>query len=178
MSPPSSRWLLADRRVRPRRGCGIWPSRRTSSQRSKIIATLNLDVPQRELNHADAAVQLRAIMGVWLPLGRNVLRAAVQHLPSATQAQGVRVAKLCPAMADAPEAAQGELAPPMEAGSDATTGRDAAARSVRRGIETCDASAPALVHIAKMVYAAGVRAQGPNTLSPRHLALSPRLSSL
>ena len=63
--------------------------------RAKIVATLGLDVPPRELKHADATVQLRAIMGAWLPLGNNILRAVVQRLPSATEAQAKRLHHLC-----------------------------------------------------------------------------------
>jgi ribosome assembly protein 1 len=68
------------------------------AQRGKVIATLGLDVPARELRHSDPIVQLRAVMGTWLPLGRNVLRAAVQHLPSASAAQAGRLPHLCPAL--------------------------------------------------------------------------------
>ena len=74
------------------------------AQRSKIIDTLGLDVPARELKHTDPVVQLRAIMGAWLPLGCNVLRAAVQLLPSAKEAQAARLAHLCPSLVALKEA--------------------------------------------------------------------------
>ena len=70
--------------------------------RNKIIATLGLDVPGRDLRNADTVVQLRAIMGQWLPLGRVVLRTVVEHLPSAAMSQGSRLPHLCPALAAMP----------------------------------------------------------------------------
>ena len=126
--------------------------------RAKIVATLGLDVPPRELKHADATVQLRAIMGAWLPLGNNVLRTVVQRLPSAAAAQAGRLHHLCPALLrPTPPAAEG-----LAEEAAAAAKRDVAA--LRRSVEACDpsAGAPLLVHVAKMVYTGGVSGAHPD----------------
>ena len=74
-------------------------------KRDKIISSLGLHVPPRELKNADPGVQLRAIMGQWLPLGRNVLRAVVEVMPSADMAQRMRLELLCPEMLAVPAVA-------------------------------------------------------------------------
>jgi ribosome assembly protein 1 len=74
-------------------------------KRDKIISSLGLHVPPRELKNADPSVQLRAIMGQWLPLGRNVLRAVVEVMPSADTAQRMRLELLCPEMLAVPAVA-------------------------------------------------------------------------
>ena len=67
-----------------------------TAKRDKIVSSLGLHVPPRELKNADPGVQLRAIMGQWLPLGRNVLRAVVEVMPCARVAQRLRLELLCP----------------------------------------------------------------------------------
>jgi ribosome assembly protein 1 len=112
-------------------------------QRTKIIATLGLDVPARDLKHADPVVQLRAVMGAWLPLGRNSLRAVTELLPCAADAQAARIAHLCPALAAA-------------AAEEASAAAPSPLASLGRGLAACDAKAPVLLHVAKMVHAEGV----------------------
>ena len=124
------------------------------AQRTKIVSTLGLDVPSRELKHSDPIVQLRAVMGLWLPLGKNVLRAVASLLPNARDAQRMRLAHLCPTLhAVGSSAAQPD-------GGTGGAGDDTSApamMTICRGIETCDASCPhVVIHVAKMVYAAGV----------------------
>ena len=124
------------------------------ADRAKIVATLGLDVPARELNHSDPIVQLRAVMNHWLPLGRTVLRAAVQLLPDAKSAQPKRLPHLCPALHAAEACGEGD----GEGGG----GRSALA-SLCRGVSSCDASSSCIVlHVAKMVYAAGVHGAHPD----------------
>ncbi|CAG0889912.1 unnamed protein product, partial [Darwinula stevensoni] len=48
----------------------------------KIIATLGLKIPARDLRHSDPRVQLQAIMNRWLPLASAVMDQAVKKLPS------------------------------------------------------------------------------------------------
>jgi len=129
-------------------------------QRDKIVSTLGLRVPPRELKHSDPLVQLRAVMGQWLPLGRNVLRAVVQQLPSAADSQAARLAHLCAPLAaidlnDAGDARGGAVASVGDASDDTATGT---LPQLRRAVEACDGApeAPLLVHVAKMVYTAGV----------------------
>ncbi|KOO21503.1 elongation factor tu gtp-binding domain-containing protein 1 isoform 1 [Chrysochromulina tobinii] len=140
-------------------------------KRDKIIATLGLQVPPRDLKHSDPLVQLRAIMGQWLPLGRTVLRTAVLQLPSAAASQAARLAHLCPPLA--------ALAPPEATGApagavaavEATDGEPnrggcsvASLQRLRHAIDTCDAAAdaPVHVHVAKMVFARGVSGVHPD----------------
>jgi len=100
-----------------------------------MVGSLGLSVPPQQLNHADGAVAVRAVMSAWLPLARSLLGAVAAHLPSSRAAQAARLPSLCPSLAAQPR-----------------TGR------VRAAIEACDASesAPLVLYVAKMVYAVGV----------------------
>lgn len=140
------------------------------TQRDKIVATLGLTVPARELRHADPVVQLRAIMGQWLPLGRNVLRTMVEKLPCAADSQAARLEHLCPQLGSVGEGVGGArvdgdgVTEPATEGTEqprlggCEVGSASALVQLRRAAETCDASAaaPILLHIAKMVYVAEV----------------------
>lgn len=53
------------------------------TRRSKIVSSMGLDIPERELGHSDPLVVLRAIMGAWLPLAPTVLRAVTFALHDA-----------------------------------------------------------------------------------------------
>ncbi len=139
-------------------------------------------MPVRDLKHADPLVQLRAVMGQWLPLGRTVLRTVVQQLPSAAASQAGRLAHLCPPLsAVAPAVATGvapapaaEVSEPAadggaisSAAADAALSAPASAASLqhlRRAIDVCDASAeaPVHIHVAKMVFARGVAGAHPD----------------
>ena len=124
------------------------------AQRTKIVSTLGLEVPPRELKHTDPIVQLRAIMGLWLPLGRNVLRAVVEHLPNARDAQAARLKHICPPLHAATEDEEEEY---VDVGGSALT-------SLSRHVSTCDPSGPVVLHVAKMVYAAGVHGAHPDDI--------------
>ena len=124
------------------------------AQRTKIVSTLGLEVPPRELKHTDPIVQLRAIMGLWLPLGRNVLRAVVEHLPNARDAQAARLKHICPPLHAAAEDEEEEY---VDVGGSALT-------SLSRHVSTCDPSGPVVLHVAKMVYAAGVHGAHPDDI--------------
>ena len=118
--------------------------------RDKIVKSLGLSVPERELRHADALVQLRAVFGAWLPLSANVLRAVAEQLPRAAAAQTARLPRLCPTLADADlSTAVAELSVAADAAAGASLG------ALRAGVERCDAAAPALAYVAKMVYVGG-----------------------
>ena len=125
------------------------------AQRTKIVSTLGLEVPPRELKHTDPIVQLRAIMGLWLPLGRNVLRAVVEHLPNARDAQAARLKHMCPPLHAAAEDEEEEYV---------DVGGGSALTSLSRHVSTCDPSGPVVLHVAKMVYAAGVHGAHPDDI--------------
>ena len=100
--------------------------------RDKIVTSLGLSVPERELRHADAIVQLRAVFGAWLPLSANVLRAVAEQ-PRAAAAQTARLPRLCPTLADADlSAAVAELSVAADAAAGA-----ASLGALRAGVEGC-----------------------------------------
>ena len=103
-------------------------------------------------------VQLRAVMGQWLPLGRNVLRTVVEQLPSAAGSQAARLPHLCPELSDLSSmvnstAAEGSASADPSCG--AVRGISPL-RSLRLAIERCDAGvdAPVLLQMTK-VYSVG-----------------------
>ncbi|KAL6072938.1 Elongation factor-like GTPase 1 [Balamuthia mandrillaris] len=60
----------------------------------KIVETLGLKVPPRDLKSADTRVTLQAVMGRWLPVSDAILGTVVEHLPSPLDAQKLRIPKL------------------------------------------------------------------------------------
>ncbi|KAL1500047.1 hypothetical protein AB1Y20_012731 [Prymnesium parvum] len=150
------------------------------TQRSKIISTLCLSVPAKELGHPDPLVQLRGIMGQWLPLGRTLLRVVTEQLPTAAQAQAHRLAQLCPELKTAQElqpaqtdvegyasfhanehlgAPQPGALPALADTSDPETeetGRMQLLSKLRRGFEHCESTGPLILYVAKVVCTHGV----------------------
>ena len=131
-----------------------------AAKRDKIISSLGLHVPPRELKNADSGVQLRAIMGQWLPLGRNVLRAVVEVMPSAGTAQRMRLELLCPEMLAVP-AVIAASSDGVEDG-DRHDDSERALGRLRAGVEGCSTTAPIVVYIAKMVWVSGVAGAHPD----------------
>lgn len=132
------------------------------AQCAKMVAALQLTVPSKELHHSDPVVQLRGIMGQWLPLGRTLLRVSTEQLPTAAQAQARRLPQLCPELhaasllddPDDPAVAKAmEEAGPSSSG---VTARATALSRIRRGVEECAVDAPALLYVAKVVCTHGV----------------------
>jgi hypothetical protein len=49
---------------------------------AEMVTALKVSVPPRDLNHADARVQLQSVLRSWLSLPNAVLGMVVDHLPS------------------------------------------------------------------------------------------------
>lgn len=62
----------------------------------KVISSLGLPVPQKDLQHKDPRVVLQAVMGSWLPLAPAVLSMVVDHLPDPIQGQKDRISRFLP----------------------------------------------------------------------------------
>lgn len=70
---------------------------RNEEQIQKIIASLKIDLPARDVRDSNSPGQVAAnILSKWLPLAKAVLDMVVRDLPSPDQAQVVRVPHLWP----------------------------------------------------------------------------------
>ncbi|KAL2620565.1 hypothetical protein R1flu_000770 [Riccia fluitans] len=117
---------------------------------NKIIKSMNLTIPSRELQQKDPRLVLQAVMSRWLPLSETVLGMVIECLPDPASAMRERVERLLPEEVSLPEAnmkIEGEL------------------ERVRKAVETCDSSedAPCVVFVSKMVAL-------PVEMLPRHNA--------
>eukprot|EP00164_Ancoracysta_twista_P001011 GFYU01001320.1.p1 GENE.GFYU01001320.1~~GFYU01001320.1.p1 ORF type:complete len:1032 (+),score=360.14 GFYU01001320.1:92-3187(+) len=74
---------------------------RDDAKVEKIVKSLGLQVPPRELNHKDDRLLLRAVASRWLPLSPAILNMVVRFLPSPKEAQRHRFPKLWPELFDA-----------------------------------------------------------------------------
>lgn len=63
---------------------------------SKIIKSMNLTVPARDLQHKDAKVVLQAVMSRWLPLAETIFSMVVDSLPDPVFAQSDRIIRFFP----------------------------------------------------------------------------------
>ncbi|KAI0269862.1 P-loop containing nucleoside triphosphate hydrolase protein [Gloeopeniophorella convolvens] len=61
---------------------------------SKIVSTLNLKIPPRELNSKDRAGLLSLIFNQWLPLSTAIIQAIIDVVPSPRAAQPTRIPKM------------------------------------------------------------------------------------
>lgn len=68
--------------------------RRNSEKVTKIVSTLNLKIPPRELNSKDSKQLLTVICAQWLSLSSCVIQAIVDVVPSPSVAQRIRVPKM------------------------------------------------------------------------------------
>ncbi|KAJ7560383.1 hypothetical protein O6H91_04G126800 [Diphasiastrum complanatum] len=104
---------------------------------SKIIKSMNLTIPPRDLQHKDPKVVIQAVMSRWLPLAENILSMVVVVLPDPATAQPTRMTRL--------------LSNP-KVPSDVNDDLQAELEVVRRAVETCDESieAPCVVFVSKM----------------------------
>ncbi|PKA48851.1 Elongation factor 2 [Apostasia shenzhenica] len=106
----------------------------------KVIKTLNLSIPPRELLNKDAKSVLKAVMRRWLPLSDSVLSMVIKCMPDPISAQPLRISRLLP---------KRELAIyDDEQISDVI----AEAEQVRQSVEACNSSAeaPCVVFVSKM----------------------------
>jgi ribosome assembly protein 1 len=60
----------------------------------KILTSLNIKLPARELKYTDVKGPLQALFLNWMPLGRNLLDMIVEMLPSPTQLGALKVEQL------------------------------------------------------------------------------------
>ena len=57
-------------------------TRRDTPMTEKILASLNIKLPTRDLKYTEAKGPLKALFVNWLPLGKNLLDMVVDLLPS------------------------------------------------------------------------------------------------
>ncbi|GFY45983.1 elongation factor-like GTPase 1 [Trichonephila inaurata madagascariensis] len=60
----------------------------------KIVKSLNLVIPSRDVNHKDPKIQLQAIFGQWLPLSSTVLEMVCNFVPSPLELSEEKVESL------------------------------------------------------------------------------------
>ncbi|KAI8897277.1 P-loop containing nucleoside triphosphate hydrolase protein [Globomyces pollinis-pini] len=96
----------------------------------KIIKSLGVKIPPRELKPPGSRNLLQSIMSQWLPLARAVLVTVVQKIPSPIEAQSYRLAEI------------------LNSGGDSTADRS----TLVNAIQTCDTSdtAPVVAFLSKM----------------------------
>lgn len=80
-----------------------------AAKTEKIVASLQLDIPQREVQNKNREEALRSVMGKWLPLSRAVLAMVVEQHPPPTVAQGNRIRRLMPSVSSYAPSLAGEL---------------------------------------------------------------------
>ena len=68
--------------------------RRDKEKVVKVLESLKITIPAREICHTDAKITLRAIMSQWLPLSSTVLSNVCKRLPSPLQLSESRVESL------------------------------------------------------------------------------------
>lgn len=68
--------------------------RRDKEKTQKVIESLKLSLPARDVNHTDARVPLKSIMSNWLPLSQVVLSSVCKRLPSPLNLSEIRVENL------------------------------------------------------------------------------------
>ncbi|KAL3681346.1 hypothetical protein R1sor_024302 [Riccia sorocarpa] len=126
---------------------------------NKIIKSMNLTIPPRELQHKDPRSVLQAVMSRWLPLSETVLGMVVECLPDPASAMHERVERLLPeevSLTESNKRSEGERE----------------LERVRKAVETCDSSeeAPCVVFVSKMVAL-------PVEMLPRHNAQGELISN-
>lgn len=48
----------------------------------KIISSLNIKIPPRDLKYSDPKAPLQSLFNLWIPLARSLLNMVVEYLPS------------------------------------------------------------------------------------------------
>ena len=69
-------------------------TRRDPSMTEKILNSLNIKLPARDLNYTEAKGPLRSLFLQWLPLGKNLLDMCVDLLPSPLEITSEKVEHL------------------------------------------------------------------------------------
>ena len=69
-------------------------TRRDTVMTEKILSSLNIKLPPRELKYTDAKGPLKSLFINWLPLGKNLLDMVVDLLPSPLEMTSERVEHL------------------------------------------------------------------------------------
>lgn len=115
---------------------------------NKIIKSMNLTIPPRDLLQKDPKLVLQAVMSRWLLLSDTILSMVVECLPSPVSAMPDRIERLLPKQ-DFLFNSNTEVQPKLEA--------------VRDAVEVCNSSedAPCVVFVSKMVAV-------PIEMLPRH----------
>lgn len=105
---------------------------------NKMITSMNLTIPARDLQQKDPKLVLQAVMSRWLPLSEAVLSMVVECLPDPASAMPERVERLLPT---------------EELLNEASTKIEGELESVRKAVEGCVRSedAPCVIFVSKMV---------------------------
>lgn len=101
---------------------------------AKVISTLKLSIPARELTSKSLSMLREAVLGRWLPLSSSVLAMVVEQLPSPAEAQRLSILDLVPNLFQ-----ENILDPRLEA--------------ARRGLMECSSGpdAPVVAFLSKML---------------------------
>ncbi|CAM6088803.1 unnamed protein product [Calypogeia fissa] len=115
---------------------------------NKIIKSMNLTIPSRDLLQKDQKLVQQAVMSRWLPLSNTILSMVVECLPSPVSAMPDRIDRLLPKQ-DFLLGSNTEVQQKLE--------------MVRMAVEVCDSSmeAPCVIFVSKMVAV-------PIEMLPRH----------
>lgn len=124
----------------------------------KIIKSMNLAVPPRDLQHKDLKVVVQSVMSRWLPISDTVLSMVLEVLPDPATAQANRIIRLLPTH-EFPAGFRKDVQAQLD--------------TVRKAVELCDESndAPCVVYVSKMFAV-------PVELLPRHDVNGELLSNL
>lgn len=108
-------------------------STRDQTKMEKIVSTLSLSVPPRELRSDDNKVVVQAILGRWLPISRAVLEMVVEQIPDPRAAQQWRIPQL--------------WTPPR---FEMTPEQRAAMKRLKQGMLRCDPAADTVAFVSKV----------------------------
>ena len=68
--------------------------RRDKEKMMKVLESLKITLPPREVNHTDPKIALRSILNQWMPLSQTVLSSVCRKLPSPLELKESRVESL------------------------------------------------------------------------------------
>eukprot|EP00250_Pteridium_aquilinum_P016025 c22901_g1_i1 orf=246-3464(+) len=104
---------------------------------NKIIKSMNLSIPARDLQHKDPKIVLQAVMSRWLPLADAIFSMVLDVLPDPISAQAERIARFLPDE-NTFSNSQDEVLMGLE--------------KTKRAVKQCDGSvdAPCVVFVSKM----------------------------
>ncbi|CAI5532671.1 unnamed protein product [Closterium sp. Naga37s-1] len=119
----------------------------------KIVSSLGLSVPPKDLHHKDSRTVAQSVIARWLPLAPCILSMVVDCLPDPVAAQKDRLGCYLPNRPAVPAGSadrSGEAGEAEGEGGEEWVLRQVAA--VDRAVETCDSSeeAPCVVFVSKM----------------------------